>query len=112
LLALFSFSDQFLDSAFFWGNLQMGFAATTSLWGAYPGNPLHAIGSGNCYVHNTLLLENCEKAVVRFPWRQPVWPLWMPTHRNVEGVGAALLSYLARPSFATMNAAALQALRG
>lgn len=48
-------------------------------WGAYPGNPLTDIGSGRGVVHNTFLLEDVEKTVVRGPFRAPIAPGWFHT---------------------------------
>lgn len=49
-------------------------------WGAYPGADPRDIGSGTGVVHNTYLLEDVEKTVVRGPFRPPTTPLWF--HRN------------------------------
>ncbi len=48
-------------------------------WGAYPGNPLEDIRSGRGEVHNTFLLEDVEKTVVRGPFRAPITPGWFHT---------------------------------
>jgi len=48
-------------------------------WGAYPGNPLTDIASGRGVVHNTFLLEDVEKTVLRGPFRSPVTPGWFHT---------------------------------
>ena len=45
------------------------FLTPTLPWGAYPGNPLDAIGSGVGVVHNALLVDATERAVVRGPFR-------------------------------------------
>lgn len=48
-------------------------------WGAYPGNPLSDIRSGRGVVHNTFLLEDVEKTVIRGPFRAPITPGWFHT---------------------------------
>jgi acyl-CoA reductase-like NAD-dependent aldehyde dehydrogenase len=48
-------------------------------WGAYPGNPLEDIRSGRGVVHNTFLLEDVEKTVVRGPFRASITPGWFHT---------------------------------
>jgi acyl-CoA reductase-like NAD-dependent aldehyde dehydrogenase len=48
-------------------------------WGAYPGNPLNDIRSGRGVVHNTFLLEDVQKTVVRGPFRAPITPGWFHT---------------------------------
>ena len=42
------------------------------------------IGSGNCTVHNTLLLDHVQKSVVWAPWRYRPPPFWEPFNRNVS----------------------------
>ncbi len=42
------------------------------------------IGSGNCAVHNTLLLDHVQKSVVWAPWRYRPPPFWEPFNRNVS----------------------------
>lgn len=37
---------------------------------------LQDIGSGNCAVHNTLLLDHVQKSVLRAPWRFHPMPFW------------------------------------
>jgi len=56
------------------------YAFVSPSWGAYPGAPLNDIQSGRGVVHNTYLLEDIEKSVVRGPFRPPVKPVWFHTH--------------------------------
>ncbi|GAB2973766.1 aldehyde dehydrogenase family protein [Nocardioides montaniterrae] len=71
-------------------------------WGAYPGNTLEAVGSGIGTVHNTHLLADVEKTVVRGPFRPfPMSvlkgelslaprPPWFVTNRTANKTGKAL----------------------
>lgn len=70
------------------------------------------IGSGNCAVHNTLLLDFPEKSVLRAPWRYYPTHLWSPSNRNLEAVVPAAIYFLAYPSILTLVAPAIAALRG
>ncbi len=45
------------------------FLTPTATWGAYPGNPLDAIGSGTGVVHNGFLVASVERSVTRGPFR-------------------------------------------
>ncbi len=56
------------------------YAFVSPSWGAYPGSPLNDIQSGRGVVHNTYLLEDVEKSVVRGPFRPPVKPVWFHNH--------------------------------
>jgi aldehyde dehydrogenase (NAD(P)+) len=71
-----------------------GFGQPRLPWGAYPGNRRDAIGSGAGVVHNALMFDNPEKAVVTGPFflAQRSWkggglnlavrPPWFPTNRT------------------------------
>ena len=50
-----------------WGGTGYGLMSTT--WGAFPGHALNDIQSGRGAVHNTYLLEDVEKTVIRAPFR-------------------------------------------
>ncbi|HEX9887910.1 MAG TPA: aldehyde dehydrogenase family protein [Nitriliruptorales bacterium] len=50
-----------------WGAVSYGVISTT--WGAFPGHPRNDIQSGQGVVHNTFLLEDPEKTIVRSAWR-------------------------------------------
>lgn len=54
----------------------------TPSWGAYPGNDLSDIQSGRGLVHNTFMLEDVEKSVLRGPFRMPLKPFWFHTHEG------------------------------
>ena len=41
-----------------------------------PHNPLQDIGSGNCFVHNTLLFDHLQKSILYAPWRFHPAPFW------------------------------------
>lgn len=75
---------------------------------------MHAqdIGSGNCAVHNTLLIDHPQKSVLRAPWRYYPTHLWSPSNRNLEAAVPAAIEFLSYPSLFTLVGAALAALRG
>ena len=73
---------------------------------------LQDIGSGNCAVHNTLLLDFPEKSVLHAPWRYYPTHLWSPSNRNLEAVVPAAIYFLAYPNLLTLVAPAIAALRG
>lgn len=90
----------------------MSFAITRLGWGAFPGGSPTDIGSGNCFVHNTLLLDHVQKSVLTAPWRFHPYPMWAPSHRNPEAVARHALAFCAAPSVARVLPLAGQALRG
>jgi acyl-CoA reductase-like NAD-dependent aldehyde dehydrogenase len=71
----------------------VGFVFVSTPWGAYAGNELTDIQSGRGTAHNTYLLEDVEKTVIRGPWRPPITPPWLHTHHRMDRL-APLLSDL------------------
>jgi acyl-CoA reductase-like NAD-dependent aldehyde dehydrogenase len=65
-----------------WSGQAYGFVSPS--WGAYPGAELTDIQSGRGVVHNTYLLEDIEKSVIRGPFRPVLKPLWFHTHRTMD----------------------------
>jgi aldehyde dehydrogenase (NAD(P)+) len=60
------------------------FAFVTPPWGAHPSSSLADIQSGTGWVHNTPMLENIEKAVLRHPLTAMPKPTYFPTHRTAH----------------------------
>jgi acyl-CoA reductase-like NAD-dependent aldehyde dehydrogenase len=65
------------------------------LWGAYPGNPPEAIGSGVGFVNNTLQLPRPEQGVLRAAFRTPIKPFFTATHRTQRSVFRAYIDWIA-----------------
>jgi hypothetical protein len=60
------------------------FAFATPPWGAHPGSGLDNIQSGTGWVHNTAMLEQIEKAVLRHPLTAMPKPTYFPSHRSAH----------------------------
>lgn len=60
------------------------YGMVTTPWGAYPGSTRSDIRSGTGVVHDTYLLPEVEKAVVRGPFRTMTKPLWFHTNRTAR----------------------------
>lgn len=90
----------------------LGFCVPNLTWGAYPGNPLNDIGSGNCAVHNAMLLDHPQKSVLTVPWRLYPAHLWSPVHRNLDATISASFPFFRSPSIPATLAVALCGLRG
>ena len=60
------------------------YAMVSPPWGAAPGSTPSDIQSGNSVVHNTFLLEDIQKTVVRGPFHPPIRPPWFHTHRALN----------------------------
>ncbi|HEX9888353.1 MAG TPA: aldehyde dehydrogenase family protein [Nitriliruptorales bacterium] len=93
-----------------WAAVAYGLVSTT--WGAYPGHGIDDIQSGRGVVHNSFLLEDASKSVVRGPFTMTPKPLWFTGHRNAEATARTLCEFEADPSPARIPRLLWNALRG
>lgn len=93
-----------------WPALSYGLGNTT--WGAYPGHTRQEIGSGVGVVHNTFLLEDVEKTVIRGPFVVRPTPPWFVTHRHPTAIAKTLVESTQGLSVALLGKLIIQALRG
>jgi acyl-CoA reductase-like NAD-dependent aldehyde dehydrogenase len=87
------------------------FAIPIFPWGAYPGNSLDDIRSGQGMVHNTYLFEYPQKSVLRAPFRIIPTPIWFSRHRNLRQLTQRFAQFEADPNpvnFLQVVLAALQ----
>ena len=87
------------------------FALCTMPWGGHPSSSLEDIQSGRGFVHNTLMLEEIEKAVVTAPLKPPMPLLWQPGHRRLHEVGERLVDFEHAPRPWKLPALAAAAMR-
>lgn len=89
----------------------LGFLITACPWGAFPGHTIEDVGSGIGTVHNSFMLENTERCVIRAPWRPfprgllsgqftllPRPPFFI-TNKRQHKVGEALTRFQHRPNW-------------
>jgi acyl-CoA reductase-like NAD-dependent aldehyde dehydrogenase len=88
------------------------YGAVSPTWGAYPGGERTDIQSGQGVVHNTYLLEDVEKAVVRGPFRTPATPVWFHTNRSMHQLLPDLVRFTATRDPRLLPRLAWWALRG
>lgn len=81
-------------------------------WGAHPSSTLSNIQGGLGWVHNTLMLEGIEKAVLRGPIRVNPKPPWFVTNKKSLAVAEKMVSMEASPSWLKVPGIALAALGG
>ncbi|GGI06829.1 aldehyde dehydrogenase family protein [Egicoccus halophilus] len=93
-----------------WSAVPYGMVSTT--WGAYPGAEPTDIQSGTGVVHNTYLLEDVEKTVVRGPFRPPMKPVWFHTHRGAAKLAPKLARLVATGERRQVPGILWQAVRG
>ncbi|MBW4552094.1 MAG: aldehyde dehydrogenase family protein [Aphanocapsa sp. GSE-SYN-MK-11-07L] len=90
----------------------VGFLLTTTTWGAFPGNPLAEISSGQGVVHNTYLFDHPEKSVLSAPFRIFPLPAWFAGHCTLGQLGPILVDYEAAPTWGKLLRIVSLALRG
>lgn len=76
----------------------LGYAFTSTTWGAFPGHELSDIQSGKGVVHNTYMFDAAEKSVLRAPFKQSPKPLWFGNNKQAHNVTKALVALEADPS--------------
>lgn len=102
----------------------LGFLIGACPWGAFPGHTLDDVGSGIGTVHNTFMLENTERVVVRAPWRPfprgllsfqfsllPRPPFFI-TNKRQHKIGEALTKFQYKPSWFKLPGVFYHALLG
>jgi hypothetical protein len=88
----------------------VGFALMSTPWGGHPSSTPDDIQSGAGFVHNTFMLEEIEKCVVRAPVKAtPVSP-WFPAHRTQHLLGRRLTEMEWSPSWLKLPGVAAAAL--
>ena len=90
----------------------VGFLTAAATWGAFPGHTLAEVGSGIGVVHNSLLLGNSERTVVRGPFRPFPKPPWFVTNKTAASTGRLLTEFAARPRWTALPPVFVSALRG
>lgn len=91
-----------------------GYGLVSTPWGAYPGNDITDIQSGQGWVHNTTMIadEHIEKTVVRGPFRTPTKPPWFLSHRGLPAIAPRMARLTATGDLSVLPALLWHALRG
>ena len=90
----------------------MIYAAVTPTWGAFPGHSPQDIQSGAGVVHNSLLFDHPQKSVLKAPFRIRPTPAWFYDHKNLKGLGQALLRQETQPGLGSLFGLALSGIKG
>ena len=93
-----------------WPGLIYGLVSPS--WGAFPGHSPDDIRSGVGVVHNAWLFDHPEKSVVRGPFRIRPTPAWFSDHKNLDGLGRALVAFEAAPTWKGFAKVVLAGLKG
>ncbi len=90
----------------------LGYAFCSTPWGGHPSATLTDIQSGLGWVHNTVMLEDIEKCVIRAPLRPMPKQVYFPEHRTLHRLGQRLVAFEAAPSWLKVPGLAMAALTG
>lgn len=90
----------------------IGYGILTPPWGGHPTSTLTDCQSGNGWVHNTFMIENIEKAVIRGPLVTLPKPAWFYDNRQAHRIGEKMVSLEAAPSWFKIPGLVITALRG
>ena len=88
------------------------YGMVTAPWGGHPSSTLGDVQSGKGFVHNTVMLGNIEKAILRGPLMSFPRPPLFFDHRKMDVVAERLMHYNARPGWTRLPGVAMAALRG
>lgn len=88
-----------------------GYVLGSLPWGGHPSSSPRNIQSGLGWVHNTLMLEDIEKAVIRAPLTNLPPPPWVPGHRGARDLGRKLVQFELGPSWLKVPGIAASAMR-
>jgi len=88
------------------------FVLAVAPWGAYPGHTLDEVGSGIGFVHNTLMFDRPEKAVVRGPFTMWPAPAWFAGNPTGHVTARRLATFEARPAYWRIAGIGSAAVRG
>jgi aldehyde dehydrogenase (NAD(P)+) len=89
----------------------LGYALCTTPWGGHPSATLTDIQSGLGWVHDTLMLEDIEKCVLRGALRPVPKHVYFPGHRSMHRLGKRLVDFEAAPSWLKVPGLAAAALK-
>jgi aldehyde dehydrogenase (NAD(P)+) len=88
------------------------FAFASPPWGGHPSSTPTDIQSGSGWVHNTLMLEGVEKAVLRHPLTIVPKPATFPSHRTAHTVMQRITRLEERASWSKVPGVVAAAMRG
>jgi len=90
----------------------LAYALCSTPWGGHPSATLADIQSGLGWVHNTVMLEDIEKCVVRSKLVPTPKHVYFPGHKSVHRLGRRLVGFEAEPSWLKVPGLAVAALTG
>lgn len=88
----------------------IGYASAVMPWGGHQSATLANIDSGLGWVHNTYMLGDIDKSVVRGPLRMKPHPVWFYDHKRPAEVGSRMAKMEADPGWMKLPGLVLKAI--
>ncbi len=90
----------------------LAYALVSTPWGGHPSATLANVQSGIGWVHNTVMLEDIEKCVIRAPLKPTPKQVYFAGHKTVHKVGQRITEFEASPGILKLPGLAIAALSG
>ncbi|HTM67897.1 MAG TPA: aldehyde dehydrogenase family protein [Candidatus Binatia bacterium] len=90
----------------------LGYGFVSPPWGGAPGATLADVKSGIGWVHNTFMLRDVVKSVIRGPLTVSPKPAWFADNRRCHEIGRKLVAFEASPSWTRLPGIIASAVRG
>jgi aldehyde dehydrogenase (NAD(P)+) len=90
----------------------LAYALVSTPWGGHPSATLADVQSGIGWVHNTVMLEDIEKCVIRAPLKPMPKQVYFAGHKTVHKVGQKITAFEAEPGLLKLPGLAVAALGG
>jgi aldehyde dehydrogenase (NAD(P)+) len=88
----------------------VGYASAVMPWGGHQSASLRRIESGLGWVHNTFMLREIDKSVIRGPIRMRPHPVWFYDHKRPHEVGPRMAAMEAEPRWRKLPGLVLKAI--
>jgi len=88
------------------------YGMVTAPWGGHPSSTLQNVQSGKGFVHNTVMLGDIEKAILRGPLTSFPRPPLFYDHRKMDVVARRVMHYNEKPGWMRLASVAMAALSG
>jgi hypothetical protein len=90
----------------------LAYALVSTPWGGHPSATLADVQSGIGWVHNTVMLEDIEKCVIRAPLKPMPKQVYFAGYKTVHKVGQKITAFEAEPGWLKVPGLAVAALGG
>lgn len=84
----------------------------STTWGAYPGHTLRDVQSGIGWVHNTFMIKDPQKCILKAPFIMRPTPSWFSDNKNLKNIGKQMLNFEFSPGLTAYLKLVVEGLKG